>query len=197
MRKLHKEDEEKTHNDSSLLQDSLLFEEGNLSTPGHISDSPLEEAAVKAGKIEGKSKVDKAVSKKPKESKGKVKSSLRVDGSEMQGFGDDDQTGGKIIKSVPESSTLQEDSFISEAKSEVSNSLEVLQKSLKMPAKIPSTKQPVKKVVPKNAKLREKLDKQRKKVLAKPPSKVVGENLFKSSQLHPPCSGSQFCHCAR
>ena len=148
---------------------------------------------MKAGKIEGKSKVDKAVSKKPKESKGKVKSSLRVNGSEMQGFGDDDQTGGKIIKSVPESSTLQEDLFISEAKSEVSNSLEVLQKSLKMPAKIPSTKQPVKK----NAKLREKLDKQRKKVLAKPPSKVVGENLFKSSQLHPPCSGSQFCHCAR
>ena len=152
---------------------------------------------MKTGKIEGKSKVDKAVSKKPKESKRKVKSSLRVNGSEMQGFGDDDQTGGKIIKSVPESSTLQEDLFISEAKSEVSNSLEVLQKSLKMPAKIPSTKQPVKKVVPKNAKLREKLDKQRKKVLAKPPSKVVGENLFKSSQLHPPCSGSQFCHCAR
>ena len=149
--------------------------------------------------MKGKSKAGKAPSKKPKEGKGKVKSGLKVEG----GFRD--QTAENLIKSgsVSESSTLQEDSTIYEAKSEVSKSLAVSeksqQKSGKLPAKFSTAKQPVKVLVAKTGKPREKLGKQTK-VLAKPPSQVVGENPSESFQcplLQPACSASQLCHCAR
>ena len=150
--------------------------------------------------MKGKSKAGKAPSKKPKEGKGKVKSGLKVEG----GFRD--QTAENLIKSgsVSESSTLQEDSTIYEAKSEVPKSLAVSdkgqQKSGKLPAKFSTAKRPVKKVlVAKTGKPREKLGKQAK-VLAKPPSQVVGENPSESFQcplLQPACSASQLCHCAR
>ena len=181
----------------SCFQDSLAPDEGDLSTPGTVGDAPLEEAA----NVKGKSKVGKAPSKKPKEGKGKVKSGLKVEG----GFRD--QTAENLIKSgsVSESSTLQEDSTIYEAKGEVSKSLAVSekgqQKSGKLPANFSTAKQPVKKVlVAKAGKPREKSGKQTKKGLAKPPSQVVGENLSESLQcplLQPACSASQLCHCAR
>ena len=147
--------------------------------------------------MKGKSKAGKAPSKKPKEGKGKVKSGLKVEG----GFRD--QTAENLIKSG--SVSLQEDSTIYEAKSEVSKSLAVSengqQKSGKLPAKFSTAKQPVKKVlVAKTGKPREKSGKQTKKGLAKPPSQVVGENPSESLQcplLQPACSASQLCHCAR
>ena len=177
----------------SCFQDSLAPDEGDLSTPGNVGDAPLEEAA----NVKGKSKVGKAPSKKPKEGKGKVKSGLKVEG----GFRD--QTAENLIKSG--SVSLQEDSTIYEAKSEVSKSLAVSengqQQSGKLPAKFSTAKQPVKKVlVAKTGKPREKSGKQTKKVLAKPPSQVVGENPPESFQcplLQPACSASQLCHCAR
>ena len=145
------------------------------------------------------------MSKRLKEGKGKVKSGSKVEGGVELGFKDHSAELGNLANSVSESSTLQEDSTISEAKSEVSNLLAVSQKSLqksgKLLAKLPTMKQPVKKVIlPKNTKSRGKSDKQAKKVLAKPTSKLLGENPPESSQcplLHPPCSKSQLCHCAR
>merc|ERR1719234_787833 len=67
--KTHK-DEGKAHNDSTLLQDSLLFDEGDLSTTEYVSDTPIGEASGKALKVKGGSKVGKVVSKKLKEGKG-------------------------------------------------------------------------------------------------------------------------------
>ena len=145
------------------------------------------------------------MSKKLKEGRGKVKSGLKVEGGVELGFKDHSAELGNLANSVSESSTLQEDSTISETKSEVSNLLAVsqrsLQKSGKLLAKLPTAKQPVKKAVPKNIKPRGKSDKQaKKKVLAKPTAKLLEENPPESSQcplLHPPCSKSQLCHCAR
>ena len=156
------------------------------------------QASVKAPIVKGERKAEKALSKKPKEGKGKVKSHVKVE----KGFVD--QTAENLIKSGPvsESSTLQEESTISEVKSEVSKSLAVSQKSQqksgKLLAKITTGKQPVKKVlVQKTGKAREKSD---KKILSKPPPKVVGQNPAESFQcplLHPPCSASELCHCTR
>ena len=139
------------------------------------------------------------MSKKLKEGKGKVKSGLKVEGGVELGFEDHSAELGNLGNSVSESSTLQEDSSIYEAKSEVSKSLTVSEKNQQKSGKL--LKQPVKKVlVPKTTKPREKSDKQTKKVLAKPPPQVLGENPSESFQcplLQPQCSASQLCHCAR
>ena len=144
------------------------------------------------------------MSKKLKEGKGKVKSGLKVEGGVELGFEDHSAELGNLGNSVSESSTLQEDSTNSEAKSEVSNLIAVSQKSLqksgKLLAKLPTAKQPVKKAVPKNTKATGKSGKQAKKILAQPTSKLLGENPPESSQcplLHPPCSKSELCHCPR
>ena len=144
------------------------------------------------------------MSKKLKEGKGKVKSGLKVEGGVELGFEDHSAELGNLGNSVSESSTLQEDSTNSEAKSEVSNLIAVSQKSLqksgKLLAKFPTAKQPVKKAVPKNTKSTGKSGKQAKKILAQPTSKLLGENPPESSQcplLHPPCSKSELCHCPR
>ena len=188
------------------FQDSTgASDEGDFSKPGSIGEPPLEEAAVKgqasvkAPTVKRERKAEKAPSKKPKEGKGKVKSNVKL---VEKGFVD--QTAENLIKSGPvsECSTLQEESTISEVKSEVSKSLAVSQKSQqksgKLLAKITTGKQPVKKfLVQKPSKAREKSD---KKILAKPPPKVVEQNPPESFQcplLHPPCSDSELCHCAR
>ena len=163
-----------------------------MSIPGSIDNAALEEAAVKTANVKGESKAGKAPSKKPKEGKGKIKSSLKVEGGFV------DQTTRNLIQSgaLSESSTLQEDSSISEVKREVSEKNQ--QKSGKLLAKFLTAKQPMKKApVPKTAKARDKSGNYSNKVLNKTKSEVLGENPSESLQLLKPCSASRLCHCVK
>ena len=163
------------------LQDSLPLDEGDLSEAGLSDPQPLEEASSgKVVKAKGESTAGRITAKKPKERKGEVKTGPKVQGSPRQRA--EGQTTGNEIKRGPlkssESPTLQEDFM-------------------------PSSKQTVKKVLPKNPKPRAKADKRpSKKFSARSPIKGQGGTSASPHPpqrplLHPPCSSSEMCHCVR